>query len=67
MQSRLIPKFTPVGFERRKTPASLHEALFENYDREVRKKGLEMMAYEGMSSTAGADRPKFYHQVARPL
>ena len=62
VQSRLMPAFTPVGFEKRRTPDGLREALAQKYDSEVRQKGLDMMNYEGMSSTAGPDRPKFYHQ-----
>ena len=36
----------------RRTPDGLREALAQKYDAEVRQKGLDMLNYEGMSSTA---------------
>jgi hypothetical protein len=64
VQSRVMPAFTPHGFEKRKTPPALHAALLAKYKEQVRDRAsIDELSYEGMSSSAGVDRPRFYHQV----
>jgi hypothetical protein len=68
VQSRMMPAFTPHGYEIAdftQLRPELWQQLRANYEKHVMDPvAFDKMSFEGIESSAGALRPKFYYQEA---